>query len=103
MADRERSKVPDLMKQIRCRLDEGRYFDTRHALGRKSERKISRTEVGYVLRHGWHEKKNDQYEERFKAWNYAVRGKTPDKRELRVIISFNENNMLIITAIELKI
>mgnify|MGYP001578550686 CR=1 FL=1 len=90
-----RPKISDLMKKIRSCLDSGHYLDTRHALGRQSERRISRPEVNYVLRHGWHEKKKDQFTERFGGWNYAARGKTPDKRELRVIVSFDKNNMLI--------
>jgi len=99
----KRPKIPDLIKVIRRCLDLGNYLDTRHVLGRQEERKILRSEVLYVLRHGWHEKKKDYYEEQFGDWNYVVRGKTPDKRELRVIVSLDENNMLIITAIDLNL
>ena len=63
---------------------------------------ISRPEILYVLKSGRHEKSKDQYQDRYKAWNYAIRGKTIDKRDVRVIVSFDENNMLIITAIELE-
>jgi hypothetical protein len=47
-------------------------------------------------------KNKDHYQDRYKSWNYAIRGKTIDRRDVRVIVAFDENNMLIITAIELE-
>ena len=91
------------MNMIREYLDAGRYLDTRHGSDRKMERSITRPEILHVLRHGYHEKRKDKFEQRFQAWNYAVRGKTVDGKELRVIVSFDENNMLIITAIDLNL
>lgn len=96
-------KVAQLLSAIRECVDAGRYLDTRHATDRKAERSITRAEILYVLKHGHHEKRKDKFEQRFQAWNYAVRGKTMDARELRVIVSFDENNMLIITAIDLDL
>ena len=90
------------MALIKTCLDEGRFLDTRHAIERKTERQITRPEILFVLRRGHHEKKKDRFDERYRAWNYSIRGKTVDRRELRVIISFDENGMLIITAIELR-
>ena len=49
-----------------------------------------------------HDKNKDKFVEEFNAWNYSIKGKTIDKRELRVIVSFDEAGMLIITAIELR-
>ena len=95
-------KVLDLIFSIRLCIEEGRYLDTRHASERKLERQINRPEILYVLKKGYHEKKNDKFDGFYGAWNYAVRGKTVDRRELRIIVSFAENGMLIITAIELK-
>lgn len=95
-------KIVDLMSAIRRSIVQGHYYDTRHATQRQIERNITRPDIIYVLKNGFHEKKKDQFDERFKAWNYAVRGKNIDAREIRVIISFDEDGMLIITAIELK-
>jgi hypothetical protein len=95
-------KVDRLIEKIAECLDAGRYLDTRHALVRQHEREINRPEVLYVLRRGYHEKKKDKFDARYRAWNYAVRGKTIDKRDLRIIVSFDESNMLIITAIDLN-
>ncbi|OGQ17560.1 MAG: hypothetical protein A3B70_03270 [Deltaproteobacteria bacterium RIFCSPHIGHO2_02_FULL_40_11] len=95
-------KTPNLLSKVGHCLDQGRYLDTRHASLRQRQRWISRIEVLYVLRNGFHEQRKDKFDMAFKSWNYAVRGKTIDKRDLRIIVSFDENNMLIITAIELS-
>ena len=51
---------------------------------------------------GHHEKRKDEFKPEFSAWNYAIRGKTLDKRDLRIAVSFNESTkLLIITAIEI--
>jgi hypothetical protein len=55
------------------------------------------------LRHGYHEQRKDICNEEFDAWNYAVRGRTIDRRNIRVAVSFDENGMLIITAIDLDV
>ena len=85
-------KTERLMERISGCLDAGRYLDARHSIERHHEREITRPEVLYVLRRGFHEKKKDKFESRYQAWNYAVRGKTLDKRELRIIVSFDELN-----------
>jgi hypothetical protein len=114
-------KIADLIPLIHKCINEGRYLDTRHASERKDERGINRPEILTVLKSGYHEKKKDKFEEIHQTWNYAIRGKTVDKRELRIIVAFeitgestgklgdkiaNDNDegneMLIITAIDLK-
>ena len=95
-------KIPELMSVIRACIEEGRYLDTRHAWERQNDRRINRPEILYVLKCGRHEKSKDKFNEFHHTWNYAVRGKTVDRRELRVIVSFDENGILIITAIELR-
>lgn len=90
------------MEAIKGFLDSGRYLDTRHATDRQGEREITRPEVIQVLRGGHHEKRRDRFEEAYNAWSYSVRGKTIDRRQLRIIVSFDsETGMLIITAIDL--
>jgi hypothetical protein len=96
------SKLPALMPAIRAALERGDYIYSIHALERQNQRKITRSEVVQVLRGGHHEKAKDTYEEAHKAWNYAVRGRTVDKRALRIIVSFDPQGMLIVTAIDLK-
>ncbi len=89
------------MKVISESVKAGKYLDTRHATDRKNERLITRPEILYILKHGYHEKRKDKFEEQYQTWNYAVRGKTIDRRNLRIIVSFDPSGMLIITAIDL--
>jgi hypothetical protein len=90
------------MDEIRACIKVGRFLDTRHAFERQDERRITRPEILYVLKNGHHEKQKDRLEALYQTWSYSVRGKTVDRRELGIIVSFDENGMLIITAIELK-
>ena len=96
-------KISNLMLEIHQCLDQGRYLDTRHAFERQIQRNISRIEIIQVLKRGYHERQNDHFDEAYNAWNYAIKGKTVDGRELRIIVSFDENNMLIVTAIDLNL
>ena len=54
-----------------------------------------------MLKNGYHERIKDSYDEQHKEWNYAVRGKTLEKKILRVVVSFDPRGLLIITAIDL--
>ena len=94
-------KIDRLLEHIREALDAGRFLDTVHTTQRQAERQITRPEMLYVLRHGWHEKRKDVFDTRYHAWNYAIRGKTIDGRPLRVVVSFEDRGLLIITAIAL--
>lgn len=89
----------ELLNRVRSAVESGDYLDTRHANDRKNERGINRLEIEQVLKDGWHEKKKDKFEEAYDSWKYAMRGKTIDKKDLRIIITF-QNKMLIITAME---
>ena len=96
------SKLRGLMDNIRNCIEEDRYFNTWHSDERQTERGITELEILFVLKNGRHEPSKDKYEVRYRAWNYAVRGKSFDSKDLRIIVSFDENGMLIITAIEIK-
>jgi len=78
-------KVVNLLALVATHLELGKYLDTRHSEERQSERKITRPELLYVLKHGHHEKRKDRFDEYYKAWNYSIRGKTVDKRDIRAI------------------
>lgn len=107
MAAKRRRRPPkheNVLALVRENLDAGTYLDTRHAFERRAEREITRPEALYVLRHGWHEKRKDDFKDQYKCWTYAIRGKTVDGRELRVCTSFDDEvGMLIITAIDLDV
>ena len=95
-------KLKNLLETVRICIEEDRFIDTRHSEERQAERDITRREVRYVLKNGWHERSKDEYLERYKAWNYAIRSMTLEDRDLRVIVSFDSDGMLIITAIEIE-
>lgn len=69
-----RVKISDVMTRVRACVEVGNYFDTYHSTLRQGERNISRAEILYVLKHGWHEKSKDRFDLRHSEWNYAVRG-----------------------------
>lgn len=106
-SERKRSKRPakreNLLDLVRQHVDTGSYLDTRHVVERKQERDITLPEVLQVLRRGFWEKRKDEYKMEHPSWNYAIRGKTVDGRELRVIVAFLAPHMLLITAIDLNL
>ena len=96
------SKIADVLKKVRECVEKGRYYDTSHATLRKNQRQIGLTHILYVLRHGYHEKRKDQYKPEHGDWTYAIRGKSIDGKDIRIAIAFDEDDMLIITVIEVE-
>jgi len=96
------SKAKNLLEQIRSKVKKGKYIILPHAIQRQSERNISIPDIVYVLNNGWHEERKDEFNSGFQSWNYAIRGITIDEKNLRIAVSFDEKNMLIITVIDLK-
>lgn len=94
-------KIADVLKKARGCIELGQYYDTSHATLRKLQRKISLAEILYVLRYGYHEKRKDQYSPEHDDWTYAIRGQTIDERDIRIAVAFDEDDMLIITVIEI--
>jgi hypothetical protein len=95
------TKFKNLMQEVNKKLHNGEYIYVSHANARLQEREITRMEVKYVLRNGYHEAKKDKFNIDKNCWNYSIRGKTLDKKGLRVVVSFDKRNMLIITVIDL--
>lgn len=95
-------KETNLLEKVRQAIESGDYLDVVHAQQRQQERQITRPEYEYVLQTGFHEKAKDEFKPEYQTWNYAIRGKTIEQRELRVIITFEEE-LLIITVIDLEV
>jgi hypothetical protein len=95
------SKSPDLLDKIAECLDKGQYRFTSHAFDRGKERFLSLPNVLEVLSNGYHEKAKDTWDKTFKAWNYAIRGNTINNVPCRIIVSFEDCGLLIITVIRL--
>ena len=70
-------------------------------MARKGERGVNRLEIAQVLICGKHEKSRDRFEARHNSWSYSIRGSTVDERELRVVIGFENEYLVIITVIDL--
>lgn len=94
-------KISGVLKKVRECIENGRYLDTSHAMLRKLQRQISLTNVLHVLRNGYHEKCKDQLSSEHNDWNYSIRGQSIDGRDLRIVVAFDEEDMLIITVIEI--
>lgn len=94
-------KVQSLLEAIRERLESGRCRYLGHAKERLEERSVTYLEIEQALNNGYHEKRKDVFKEEHRSWNYAVVGKTLDNRKLRVVVSFDKNNMLIVTVVTL--
>lgn len=95
-------KTSNLSLKINQCLDDDLYKFTNHALERKEERIVEIPDILYVLRNGIQEKSKDKWDEKFQSWNYSIRGKTIDDEALRIIVSFDDYGMLIITVIRLE-
>jgi len=91
------------MSLVRGHVANGTYRDTRHAAERKQERNITLLEILHVLKGGHHEKRKDEFKPEYGDWNYAIRGKTVDRREIRVVVVFADPGLLVITAIDLDV
>jgi uncharacterized protein YukE len=89
------------MVAVRVAVTSGRYTRTDHANQRMGQRLVPLPDVLNALESGWHEKKKDVFDKQYQAWNYAVRGLTVNGEPLRVVVSFDESEMLIITVIRL--
>jgi len=81
---------------------QNKYVFTEHAKLRMRERGILKADVMYVLLYGFHEKTKDTFHNTNYAWSYAIRGKSEDARDIRVIVSFEANCLFLITVIEIK-
>jgi hypothetical protein len=72
---------------------------TKHAYIRHEERMIRVPDIIHVLKTGYEEKKKSSYDEKHNTWKCAIRGKTMiDDLDVRIIVSFDETGMLIITV-----
>ncbi len=93
-------QIENLLEVVREHVEKGSFRFSEHAIIRKKERAISPQDAVYVLKNGYHEKRKTSFDEINKAWKYAIRGKTIDKENIRVIVAVVEE-VIIITVIKL--
>lgn len=92
------AQLEKIFPRIRDCIEKGLYRQSKHAIERESERGIDLLDVLYVLKNGYHETAKTSFDDAFQTWKYAVRGKTLDEIEIRIIIAFDDNGMMIITV-----
>jgi hypothetical protein len=93
-------KRPNLLADVRAAARNAGLLLSAHARQRMAERGVVLPDILQVLGFGQHEKAKDEFEKRFQSWNYAIRGKTVDGRELRIVVGFDPA-LLVITVIDL--
>ncbi len=89
-----------LRSAILQHIENGTYRLTKHAAEEQAKDKIDLQDTLHVLMTGTHESDKTQFNNKFQNWRYAIRGKTEDLKEVRVIISFSQE-MMIVTVIGL--
>jgi Domain of unknown function (DUF4258) len=94
-------KTDALQQKIREHIRKGTYVLAKHAIERQKGRCINLPGVLYVLEHGRHEQEKDIFDVKTQMWKHAIRGKTLDGTDLRVIATFQEK-MVIITLIRVN-
>jgi hypothetical protein len=92
--------IENLPLKIRQYIEARKYRFTAHALERQNLRSLSIPDIVEVLLHGFHEKEKTLFCTKFQTWKYAIRGKTIDGADVRVVIVIQEG-IVIITAIRL--
>lgn len=93
----------ELFLAINNAMERKRYFFTSHAFERLRDRNISELTVIKILKSKfkYHEVRKDSYIQSFRSWNYSIVGISPDNEDIRIVISFEEDTMLVITVINL--
>lgn len=103
MTRKKPEKIKNVLVKIKECIEKGDYFVTSHAFIRQNERLISLPESLHVLETGYEEKQKTRFDTDYNTWKYAIRGKTiRDELDVRVIVAFDENGMLIITVMHIE-
>ena len=89
-----------LQKEILKYLEEDRYRLTKHADEELKNDDLDLNDALHVLKNGKHNHKKTEFNNKHQTWHYAIDGVTKDLKNVRVIIAF-VGEMLIITAMEL--
>ena len=89
----------NILQKVRGHVRRGAYVLSDHAIERQELRRIRLPDVLRVLEYGRHEDQKDIFDVKNQCWKYAIRGRTIDGVDLRVIVAFHEK-MAIITVIK---
>ena len=96
----------ELFKLLEEKIKSGKYIFLKHAKIRQQERQILDIEVLDILegKKGRNRRRNhikDQYTIGYQDWNYCIEGTDLDENSIRIIISFMNDLVPIITVIRI--
>ena len=100
-----KKKTAELLMAISTAIASKSYYFTKHAdLRARTRRNVSPFEILRILKSDskYHEVKKDRFNEEFYTWNYSIRGETLDAESVRIVISFEADDLLVITVINLS-
>lgn len=97
----------ELWNLLADKICNGNYFFLAHAKERLKDRNVTDIDVLDILedknnRKRRRNKSKDVYMPGYQDWNYCIEGNDLDGKKIRVIISFNEDLMLVITVIRIN-
>lgn len=95
-------KRTDPLGDARRHIKSDNYLHTSHVEDKKAARSITLPEILMVFESGSRETNRDRFDARYDEWSYSIVGRTIDGRRLRVIFSFEEDTLLLVTTYELK-
>lgn len=101
MKSKRPHKIENVIRKATELVVKGKYIATFHAECRQFERDITLLDALYVIKTGYRENKHDEFKEEWNTWNYAIEGETLQDERIRVIVSFDDENLLIITVINI--
>lgn len=83
-------------------IELNRFRTTQHFQDRERQRDIFLWEALHALKNGSHEESRDEWDNKYQLWKYAIRGRTMEARDLRVVVSIlQKEGLLLITVYEL--
>ena len=93
----------DLYNLLFKKESSGEYVFKKHAKLRQKDRSISDLDILGILVGKKNKKRRrnkgkDKFENKHQDWNYCIEGLNLENRKIRIIISFEDNLLLIITA-----
>ena len=93
----------DFYELLTSKIQSCDYVFKKHAKQRQKDRTITDVEVldileGKIVFKRRRNKSKDKYEEGREDWNYCVEGQNLDNKKIRIIISFEEGFLPIITV-----
>lgn len=102
----------ELFALIEEKIQESKYIFDVHVKERQTQRNISQLDVLNILegKKGFNRKRNkvkDSYDcdyiyEKPQDWRYCIEGKDIDDKDVRIILTFDDDHMPIITVIDIS-